>query len=318
MEWVLTRTTLCVWSLALICCGGWVSGPGYDSSTGDGDADVDADSDVDADADSDVDADVDADGDTDPTCDPATCDNGDPCDGVEQCVGGECRAGEAPDLDQDGDGHELDDCGGDDCDDLDADAYPGQPEICFDGADNDCDGVVDNGSCRQVGESCSSPIQISVPAGATIRKEIVLDLSGYRNDHNFLDAEFPWPDCPDEAHCCETDCCSWESWGPDAAYRLQLAGDATVNLDFQSDETLAQPLDFLVYMRSSCSASDREYCWDGNSDIGESSTRILARGLRLGRGHHNIIIDCFENSEWNPDIPNPSNYELTITMEIDP
>ncbi len=45
-------------------------------------------------------------------------------------------------LDDDGDGHDREDCGGDDCNDNDADIYPGADEWC-DLADNDCDGDVD-------------------------------------------------------------------------------------------------------------------------------------------------------------------------------
>jgi len=45
--------------------------------------------------------------------------------------------------DADGDGHQDDACGGTDCDDSDADIYPGAEEICDDGDDNDCDGDVD-------------------------------------------------------------------------------------------------------------------------------------------------------------------------------
>lgn len=313
-----------LWCACILSCYGFVSGGGEDVTIPDGDGDTDADSDTDSDADSDSDTDADTDSDTDsdsdsdPVCTPATCDDGDPCNGVETCVGDDCVGGAAPNLDKDGDGHRMAECGGDDCDDLDADAYPGQPEICYDGADNDCDGFTDPAGCRRVGESCSSPIHINVPAGATIRKEFTLDLADFGNDHNYLDADFPWPDCPDEAHCCTTDCCSWEAWGPDAVFRLDLAAAATVNFDFQSDATLPSPLDFLVYVRSSCSASDREHCWDGNSDVGESATRIQARGLRLGRGQHNVIVDCFERGEWSPDIPDPTNYEVRVIIEIDP
>jgi len=91
------------------------------------------------------------------------CDNGLFCDGVEPCTDGFCAAGTAPDCadtdactadscdedidscvneppDVDGDGHSPIDCGGDDCDDGDANRFPGNVEVCdSDNHDEDCD-----------------------------------------------------------------------------------------------------------------------------------------------------------------------------------
>ncbi len=43
-------------------------------------------------------------------------------------------------CDADGDGHNAEFCGGDDCDDTNPAAYPGAPEVWYDGVDEDCAG----------------------------------------------------------------------------------------------------------------------------------------------------------------------------------
>jgi hypothetical protein len=45
--------------------------------------------------------------------------------------------------DRDDDGYLDEACGGDDCDDSRSDVYPGASEVCLDGVDQDCDGLVD-------------------------------------------------------------------------------------------------------------------------------------------------------------------------------
>ncbi len=83
---------------------------------------------------------------------PESCDDGLFCNGEERCEAGECVVGEPPcagacdeEIDRcegcadvDGDGHEDAACGGDDCDDEDADRFPGNDELCDD-IDQDCD-----------------------------------------------------------------------------------------------------------------------------------------------------------------------------------
>ena len=89
---------------------------------------------------------LDLDGDTFGECD-GDCDNGDAAiypiaeeicnDGIDS----NCDTLDGSGIDSDGDG--FLDCGaGEDCDDLVAEAFPGNPEVC-DFIDNDCDGDVD-------------------------------------------------------------------------------------------------------------------------------------------------------------------------------
>ncbi|MBT3985897.1 hypothetical protein HOD38_04140 [archaeon] len=46
-------------------------------------------------------------------------------------------------MDSDIDGYISDDCGGDDCHDYDPNIHPAATEVCNDGVDNDCDGLID-------------------------------------------------------------------------------------------------------------------------------------------------------------------------------
>jgi len=63
--------------------------------------------------------------------------------------------------DDDGDGHLK--CGGvlSDCNDSDPAIYPGAPEVCHDGVDNDCDGEVDEG-CTPIPPECAADGDCSV------------------------------------------------------------------------------------------------------------------------------------------------------------
>ncbi|NIS29680.1 MAG: hypothetical protein GWO04_06825, partial [Actinobacteria bacterium] len=104
------------------------------------------------------------DGGTEPCRIDADCDDGVFCNGRELCRLGEagsdvrgCRSGEARCAgacderadrcevdclvarDADGDGVDAIACGGNDCDDADPNRYPGNPEICDLGHDEDCD-----------------------------------------------------------------------------------------------------------------------------------------------------------------------------------
>lgn len=84
---------------------------------------------------------------TSPSADERGCAPGpQPCGADEVCVEAddECRPG-CDDPDADMDGHDVDYCGGDDCDDTNPDTFTGAAERC-DELDNDCDGTVDEGA----------------------------------------------------------------------------------------------------------------------------------------------------------------------------
>ncbi len=98
------------------------------------------------------------------------CDDGDPCT-TDSCDGsnGQCQHVHVT-FDLDGDGHygplpgfapgAPGSCG-DDCDDTDPRAFPGNPEVC-DGVDNDCDGIIDNGATYTA--TLGSEFQLSTPS----------------------------------------------------------------------------------------------------------------------------------------------------------
>jgi hypothetical protein len=98
------------------------------------------------------------------------CDDGNPCT-VDMCVNGACTASDGR-VDADGDGVFASGttadpkaalgCGND-CDDAAANVHPQALELC-DGVDNDCNGIVDDGTTLTVSQT--PPTRVS-PLGAT-------------------------------------------------------------------------------------------------------------------------------------------------------
>ena len=89
-------------------------------------------------------------------------------DGRQEGPSGIASVTVGPSCDQDGDGA-LDadpECGGDDCDDLDAGAFPGNTEVWYDGVDGDCDGADDadaDGDGSPLGEDCDDSDATAAP-----------------------------------------------------------------------------------------------------------------------------------------------------------
>ena len=94
-------------------------------------------------------------------------------DGIDQdCDGADLSCNTPCDVvpDRDADGHIAIECGGDDCDDTNPTIYPGAPEICGDGIDQNCDGkdpscLIDAGGYDRAGTDLARPDTAGTDAG---------------------------------------------------------------------------------------------------------------------------------------------------------
>jgi hypothetical protein len=131
-----------------------------------------------------------------------TCDDGNVCT-IDHCDEATKMCMHAPrDLDQDGD-EDFNCPPGTDCDDRDPTRSGLMPELCNDGIDNDCDGIVDEGSfpdgaigtgdggaplCELTPhDSCADPLAITM-SGSTL-----LNLNGARSEFTISCAGLPRP-----------------------------------------------------------------------------------------------------------------------------
>ena len=122
-------------------------------------------------------------------CGSADCD-----ESATMCIGA-CDVADA-----DGDGRDAVACGGDDCDDADAARFPGNPEVCDDGHDEDCnastygdrdldaDGVVDHLCCNddggvsRCGDDCDDSAAGTYPGATEICNAVDEDCDALVDD----------------------------------------------------------------------------------------------------------------------------------------
>lgn len=208
------------------------------------------------------------------------CDDGDACNGAEECssVFG-CVAGAIPSCDDgdvctvdscapasgcahvsrdiDGDGVTPVMCGGEDCDDYDPDRHPGVAEVCGDGIDQDCDRVVDNGCELDGNDTCASAYELPSPGSYLATTEGMSP--DYRTSFACAPAmTFPGP--------------------PDAVFRYVLAERSDVRVDAAGGALVVQPL-------AECGGASLGCGWDEVvlASAAPGAYAILVRPDREGR-----------------------------------
>jgi hypothetical protein len=137
---------------------------------------------------------------------------------VDLCIDGHC----AYTLrDDDADGHAALECGGDDCNDLNPNAFPGHEEVCGDGSDNDCNGVTDcfDPACEGVPncacvpkptEDCSNAVDDTCDGKVDCNDPLCIGTEACGcapNEANKCDDGFD-NDCDGKIDCADSNCAS--------------------------------------------------------------------------------------------------------------
>ena len=206
----------------------------------------------------------------DPSADAMGCvDIGPPCMSGEMCSESamRCETVDCSNPDMDGDGHQAMACGGNDCDDTDANRYPGNEEVCDASHDEDCstdtlagasDGDVDGDG--EVSASCCN----GTPCGtdcddtnAQVNTSAVEVCNGVDDDCSGMVDDAPAGSSLCPGGVCLSGACSFSAWdrivsSPNGGL-TDIAADAEGNLyvvggqlqpgtDFGAGGTATNPL----------------------------------------------------------------------------
>lgn len=175
-----------------------------------------------------------------PACSvPQECDDGDFCT-TDDCVNGTC---EYKERDEDDDTYVAAACGGTDCNDLNPNVHPGLPEDCFDGSDNDCNGVLD----------CFDPACVNVPNCGCVPSPGGEDCDNGEDD-----------DCDMTVDCNDVDCLGTPACGcapsEDGLCVNGFDDDCDDDIDCDDSDCLADPQCQCMGIPESCDNGADDDC----------------------------------------------------------
>jgi hypothetical protein len=193
------------------------------------------------------------------------CQPGDPttiCDDSDDCTIDECHEDTASCtntlIDEDGDLHPPESCGGDDCDDTDSGVHPGATEVPCDGIDQDCDGS-DGGT-----GTCTCPETLTASGSYT----------GSTSGSSAHD--------PSE--------CAWTSSGPEWVFSIAPTSSCSVTF-----ATAGSSFDTVLYVKSgSCTTGTEIGC---NDDTYYGLDSELTVSLTGGSTYY-LFLDGYDSYEY--------------------
>ena len=212
------------------------------------------------------------------------CEDNNPCTS-NKCEGGQCTF---PERDDDADGFVAAVCGGTDCNDLNPNVFPGHPEDCHDGADNDCNGVAD----------CMDPACSAVPDCGCVPKP------GGENCSNGQD-----DDCDTKVDCNDPDCQGTPACGCLASEvghcQNGFDDDCDGQLDCADNDCSSTPACQCQIQPEICSDGVDNNC-DGLVDCAEPSCQGVFPCACVPPGFPEVCNDGVDNDcDGKPDCQDP-------------